>query len=165
MLRMLFIGVLLISVLAACGGRAPSMPGPDDSPVSLSTDKPIPFTATPETPSTAVPRSEQPQDVEYSSVAEALADLKTRAGVSIEVLQGWTIVAEADGSTTWSFAPPDHPAFPAVAKRVLYRDQDGWQLKMDVLCEAEAAACDQFVRYFEALNRPIYQMIEQQQEP
>jgi hypothetical protein len=165
MLRMLFIGALLISVLSACGRRATLPPGPDDPPVSLSMDKPIPFTATPEHPSTAVPLSEQPEGVEYSSVAEALADLRTRAGVSIEVMQGWTIVAEADGSTTWSFVPPDHPAFPAVAKRVLYRDQDGWQLKMDVLCEAEAAACDQFVMYFEALNKPIYQMIEQQQEP
>jgi hypothetical protein len=65
--------------------------------------------------------------------------------------------------TTWAFTPPNHQAYPAVAKRVLYRDQDGWHLKMDVLCEAEAAACAQFVKYFEALNEPIYQFIEQQQ--
>jgi hypothetical protein len=37
---------------------------------------------------------------------------------------------------------------------------------MDVLCEADAAACDEFVRYFEVLNDPINQFIAQQdQEP
>ena len=50
-------------------------------------------------------------------------------------------------------------------KEVLYRDQDGWHLKMDVRCEAQTAACDEFVRHFEALNEPIYRMIEMQQEP
>ena len=162
---MLFIGVLMVSVLSACSSSAASRPSPTDAPVSLSTDTPIPFTATPELPSTAAPLPEQPSGVEYSSVAEALADLKTRDDVSIQIIQGWTIVTEADGLTNWSFTPRNHPAYPAVAKRVLYRNQDGWHLKMDVLCDAEPAACDQFVRYFEAINEPMYQYIEQQQKP
>lgn len=153
-MRMLLIAVLMLSVLSAC------MPGPTDAPAFLSTDKPIPFTATPELPSTAAPLSEQPGGIEYPSVAEALANLKTRDDVSIGVLQGWIIVREADGLTNWSFPPADHPAYPAVAKRILYRDQEGWHLKMDVLCEAEPAACDEFVRYFEAINAPMYQYIE-----
>lgn len=154
-------GVLIVSILLACSSPAASMPGgPSDAPVSRSTDTPIPFTATPELPATAAPPSEQPGGVEYPSVAEALADLKTRDDVSIGVLQGWIIVREADGLTNWSFPPADHPAYPAVAKRILYRDQDGWHLKMDVLCEAEAAACDEFVRYFEAINAPMHQYIE-----
>lgn len=165
MLRILFTGILLVSVLSACSKPASSIPGSGDAPVSYSTDKPIPLTASAGLSSTPAPLSAQAEAIEYSSVAEALAALKTRAAVSIEVLQGWTIATEPDGSTTWAFAPPDHPAFPAVAKRVLYRDEDGWHLKMDVLCEAEPAACDQFVRHFEALNEPIYQFIEQQQEP
>ena len=164
-MRMSFIGVLMISVVSACTGSTASMPNSTETPVSLSTDAPIPFTAAPKLASTTAPLPEQPNGIEYSSVAEALADLKTREGVSIEVLQGWTIVTEADGVTNWSFAPRDHPAYPAVAKRVLYRDQDGWHLKMNVLCDAEPAACDQFVRYFEAINEPMYQYIEQQQKP
>jgi len=36
---------------------------------------------------------------------------------------------------------------------------------MDVLCNAEPAACDQFIRYFEAINAPMYQYIQQQQRP
>jgi hypothetical protein len=156
-MRTLFIGILLSLVLSACNSPLIPMPGPTDTPVPASTATPI--------PATAVPLPGPPGDFEYSSVAEALANLRRRDGVSIEVLKGWIIAREPDGLTTWSFAPPDHPAHPAVAKRVLYRDQDGWHLKMDVRCEAQTAACDEFVRYFEALNEPIYQMIEMQQEP
>ena len=165
LMRILFIGVLVFSVLSACSSPSASTPSPTDAPVSPSADTPTQFMDTPALPSTIAPLPEQPGGLEYSSAAEALADLKSRDDVSIEVLQGWTIVTEADGLTTWSFTPPNHPAFPAVAKRVLYRDQDGWHLKMDILCDAETAACDQFVSYFEALNEPIYQFIEQQQKP
>ncbi len=143
-MRMLFIDVLTVSVLAACSSSTDSVPSP--------THTLIPLTATAATVPT------QTDGLEYSSVTEALADLKTRDDVSITILQGWTIVTEADGLTNWSFPPPDHPAFPAVAKRVLYRDQDGWHLTLDVLCEAKASDCDEFVRYFESLNEPIHQL-------
>jgi len=36
---------------------------------------------------------------------------------------------------------------------------------MDILCEAGPAACDEFVRYFETVNAPMYQYIDQQQRP
>jgi hypothetical protein len=156
-MRIVLISLLMFSVLSACSRPAASMPGPTNVPVARSTETP-----TPELPSTVAALSAQPDAFEYSSAAEALADLKSRDDVLIDVLQGWTIVTEADGLTTWSFTPPNHPAYPAVAKRVLYRDQDGWHLKMDILCDAETAACDQFARYFEALNEPIYQLIEHQ---
>jgi hypothetical protein len=166
---MFLTGVLMLSVLSACSSAArraygrQSVPGPTDVPTSPSGDTSSPVAATLEPASTAVPLPEQPGGVEYPSVAAALADLKTRDDVSIEVLQGWIIVREADGLTNWSFPPADHPAYPAVAKRVLYRDQEGWHLKMDVLCEAEPAACAQFASYFEAINEPLYQYIEQHQ--
>jgi hypothetical protein len=166
---MLWIGVLMVFVLSACSSSArrlyerQSQPGPTEAPASLSTDTTSPLTATLEPASTAAPLPEQPGGIEFPSVAEALADLKIRDDVSIEILQGWIIVRAADGLTNWSFPPSDHPAYPAVAKRVIYRDQDGWHLKMDVLCEAEPAACDEFVRYFEAINAPMYQYIEQHQ--
>jgi hypothetical protein len=82
--------------------------------------------------------------------------------VIVEVSQGWTTVTEADGLTIWSFTPSGHPAHPAAAKRVLFKDQEGWQIKMDILCEADKAACDQFVKDFEALNEQMRQYIEQQ---
>ena len=121
--------------------------------------------ATSESVPTFTPLSEQPGSFEYSSVAEALAELKLRNDVSIEVADGWTIVTESDGLTTWSFTPPNHPAYPAVAKRTLYQDENGWQIRMNIRCEAEKEACDQFVRDFEALNEQMRQYIEQQKSP
>ena len=165
MLRMLLIGILTGSALSACSSSATRMPAPTDGPISLSTNTSVPFTATPGLPSTSAPLLAQPAGIQYLSVAEALADLKTKAGVSIQVMQGWTIVTEADGLTNWSFPPVDHPAYPAVAKRFFYRDQDGWHLKMDILCEAETAACEEFKRHFDELNVPIYRLTELQQEP
>jgi hypothetical protein len=162
-MRLLLIGVLMVPVLSACSSSGASLPGPTEAATSLATDSSSPFTATLEPRSTAAPLPKQPAGLEYPSVAAALADLKSRDDVSIGVLQGWIIVREADGLTNWSFPPADHPAYPAVAKRILYRDQDGWHLKMDVLCEAKPAACDEFVRYFEAINAPMYQYIEQHQ--
>lgn len=165
MMRMLLIGILMVSVLAGCSGTIAPVPGPTDGSVSLPTNTSVPSTATAEPPPTSAPLSTQPAGIQYPSVAEALADLKTKSGVSMQVMQGWTIVTEADGLTHWSFAPQDDPAHPAVAKRFFYRDQDGWHLNMDILCEAEPAACDEFVKHFEMLNEPIYRLTELQQEP
>jgi hypothetical protein len=165
MKKILLVGVLAVFVLSACNTSATSMPDAIITPVSLSTKTPILPTSTLAAPPTSAPITEQPDSFEYPSVAEALADLKTRGDVSIEVSQGWTIVTEADGLTTWSFTPSDHPAYPAVSKRILYEDQDGWHIKMNVRCEAEKAACDQFVRDFEALNEQMLQYIEQQKKP
>ena len=156
-MRIVFIGILVASVLSACSSFGTSIGSPIDTP--------IPFTPTPEPPLMVTPLPTPSIEIEYASVAEALVGLKSRDDVYIEILQGWTIVREANGSTNWSFPPSDHPAFPAVAKRVLYRDQNGWHLEMDILCEAEPAACDEFVRYFEMVNEPMYQYIEQQQKP
>ena len=150
MIRGLFVSVLMIFVISACTTPATSVPPPIDTPASPATESPIP---------------EQTSSLGYSSVAEALADLKTKDTVSVEVSQGWTIVTEADGLTTWSFTPSNHPAHPAVAKRVLFEGQDGWQIQMDVLCEAEKASCDQFVKDFEILNEQMRQAIEQQKSP
>jgi hypothetical protein len=151
MLIILFIGILMASVLSACSSPMTSILNPTATDVSIPTDITEP----------ALP--EQSVAFEHSSVAEELANLKTREDVSIQNLKGWIVATEADGLTTWAFAAPDDPAYPAVAKRVFYRDQDGWHLKMGILCEAEKAACDEFVRHFESLNEPIYQLIAQQE--
>jgi hypothetical protein len=150
MIRCLLVGIIIIIVHSACTTSATSVPAFTDMPAALANE-------------TSVPAQSSP--LAYSSVAEALADLKTRENISIEVSQGWTIVTETDGLTTWSFTPTNHPAHPAVAKRVLYEDQAGWHIKMDILCEAEKAACDQFVKDFETLNEQMRQAIEQQKSP
>lgn len=148
--RLIYMRTLLIIILAllsftsaACGSEPQRT-----SPAAL--------------PTTAMPEV-QTSGIGYPSVADALTALKTRKDVQLEVKDGWTIVTEPDGLTTWSFTPAGHAAYPAVARRVLYQDQSGWHIKMDVLCEADKAACDQFVTDFEALNEQMQKAIEQDQ--
>jgi hypothetical protein len=101
--------------------------------------------------------SEPSSEIEYSSVAEALAKLSNKEGIKLNVSQGWTIITEDDGAiiTMWSFAPEDSPAYPAVAKRVFYDDQGGWYVVMSILCEANKEECDKFNQDFVNLNEEM----------
>lgn len=101
--------------------------------------------------------SEPSSEIEYSSVAEALAELSKKEGIKLNVSQGWTIITEDTGAiiTMWSFAPEDSPAYPAVAKRVFYEDQGGWYVVMSILCEADKEACDKFNQDFVNLNEEM----------
>src|SRR5215207_521005 len=103
---------------------------------------------------------ELPSTIGYPSVAAALSSLRAREDVNISVEDGWTIITEPGGLTIWSFSPPDQPAYPAVARRVLYQEAGAWFIKMDVRCEAEKAACDQLQRDFEALNENMREAME-----
>lgn len=109
---------------------------------------------------TVVPTEELPSTIGYPSVADALSALRAREDVHIAVEGGWTIITEPGGLTIWSFSPPDQPAYPAVAKRVLYQEAGAWFIKMDVRCEAEKAACDELQHDFEALNENMREAME-----
>lgn len=101
--------------------------------------------------------SEPSSEIEYSSVAEALAELSKKEGIKLNVSQGWTIITEDNGAiiTMWSFAPKDSSAYPAVAKRVFYDEQGGWYVEMSILCEANKEACDKFNQDFVDLNEEM----------
>lgn len=162
MKKILLLDVLIGLILASCNAPGTSVPDQTATPARLPTETNTPSKNVHETLQISVPSPAQSASIGYSSVAEALADLKSRNDVIVEVSQGWTTITEANGLTIWSFTPSDHPAYPAVAKRVIFRDQEGWKIKMDILCEADKAACDQLVRDFEALNEQMRQYIEQQ---
>ena len=69
--------------------------------------------------------SKPSSEIEYSSVAEAIAELSKKEGIKLNVSQGWTIITEDNGAiiTMWSFTPEDSRAYPAVAKRVFYDER------------------------------------------
>jgi hypothetical protein len=104
---------------------------------------------------------EKSSDIEYSSVAEALADLSKKEGIQMNVSQGWTIITEHNGTTTimWSFAPTFNSAYPVVAKRSFFEDQGGWYVVMSILCEASKEECDKFNQDFENLNEEMRKYI------
>jgi hypothetical protein len=105
---------------------------------------------------TVVPKSaplpEQPADIGYRTVAEALSALTKASGLEVANPGGWTIVTDHEHSTVWSFAPPSHPAYPAVVKRTAVSKDGSVYVDMKVQCEAAKAACDVLVRDFIALN-------------
>lgn len=99
------------------------------------------------------PLPEAPQGtIGYASPAAALAELKTKPGVAITQEDGWTIATERSAMTLWSFAPAGHPAYPAAVKRRVVQEGGAVSVKMDVMCGASKAACDDLVRSFATLN-------------
>jgi hypothetical protein len=100
----------------------------------------------------------------YPSVAAALKALRAKPDAKITEQQGWTIVQEEnsaqDTMTLWSFAPEGDPAYPAVAQRILYKQDGAWFMRRNVHCEASKSACDKFVRDFEDLDERLKQEIK-----
>jgi hypothetical protein len=105
----------------------------------------------------AGPLPETPQsNIGYRTVADALASLKARNGVTVSIVREWTIVVDEANKEVWSFAPPSHPAYPAVVRRaVRSRSEGGSEINMSVLCEAAKEPCDNLVREFNAMNKRI----------
>lgn len=91
----------------------------------------------------------------YASVAEALADLHTKASVVFSIESGWTIATDKATNTIWSFPPPGNSAFPAAVKRQFVEQNGAVILNMSVQCEASKSACDDLVRQFQQLNAAV----------
>ena len=100
----------------------------------------------------------------YPNVAEALKALRANPDARIVEQQGWTIVQEKDSAqdmmTLWSFAPESDPAYPAVAQRIVYKQDGAWLMRRNVQCEASKLACDKFVRDFEELDERLKREIK-----
>ena len=91
-------------------------------------------------------------DREYPTVASALEAMRTKSGVKTSVRSGWTVIEDQSTLSLWSFAPPDHPAYPAAVQRKVIREGDNIFVKMNVLCEAPKPACDAMVADFQKLD-------------
>jgi hypothetical protein len=101
--------------------------------------------------------------IEFSSVAAALKALEARDGNGTIVTHadGWTIVNEPLASAQWSFTPADHPAYPAVVRRVIKRAPDGMvSVEVGSRCEALEAACTQLLAEFAAMNERVTQGVK-----
>jgi hypothetical protein len=81
----------------------------------------------------------------YPTVAAAFEALKARKDVKMTSQDGWTIIEDPASSTLWSFAPPNHPAYPAVIRRRLVERDGGKVGEMTALCQATRTACDKLM--------------------
>ena len=98
------------------------------------------------------PLPESDTSIEYQTVSDALTALRAKPGVVFTPENGWLIATDEKAYSIWSFAPRDYPAYPAVVKRWVIPKQVGSEARMDVLCEASKAACDDLVRTFAKMN-------------
>ena len=98
------------------------------------------------------PLPEGETSIEYQTVSEALAALRTKPGVVFTKENGWLVATDYWEYSIWSFAPRGYAAYPAVVKRWVITRQVGSEARMDVLCEASKAACDDLVRTFAKMN-------------
>jgi hypothetical protein len=81
----------------------------------------------------------------YSSVAATFAALEARSDAKLLSRDGWTMIEDSASSTLWTFAPPDHPAYPAVIRRHIV-ERDGRRfVEMSALCEGPREACDKLI--------------------
>lgn len=87
--------------------------------------------------------------------ARALAALRARPDVTITEQHGWTIAADRANHTIWSFAPPQHPAYPSAVSRQAVQKDGFWSIEMRVNCGAQKPVCDALVRDFEQLNQAV----------
>ena len=115
----------------------------------------------------APPASEKKSVIGYSTVAEALAELRAKPGVEIQTTKpdAWIIINEP-GSIQWSFTPSTHAAHPAVVRRtVKVNGEGGVYIEMSALCQAEKAPCDKLVEEFKELNDRIRQSVRAKSKP
>ena len=98
----------------------------------------------------------------YPSVADALTALSVDPSVQFGEESGWVVAdaMEGDDIVLWTFTAPEHEAHPSAVKRTISPTEDGWQMEMKVLCEADAEVCDELVREFERLNSSMQRSVQ-----
>ncbi|MDZ7919032.1 hypothetical protein [Rhodoferax sp.] len=102
------------------------------------------------------------EGIGYPTVAEAIASLKAKPGVEVQITKpdAWTIVNEPSG-IQWSFVPSNHYANPAVVRREVKVNREGGVfIEMRALCQAEKAQCDKLIEEFKVLNESMRQSIQ-----
>jgi hypothetical protein len=89
----------------------------------------------------------------FNTVAEALAGLSAREGVSIRKNKdGWTEIEDGQKNVLWSFVPEGHPAYPAAVRRTVSGRGLAVAIGMDGLCEAERSACEALMKDLQKRN-------------
>lgn len=99
----------------------------------------------------------------FATVSDTLAFLKTKPSVSFTTTKpdSWLIANDSEPFTIWSFTPEGHYAYPAVVKRELKKNAQGWAfVETTALCEAKKDACDKLIGEFHKSNEQIKQDVQ-----
>jgi hypothetical protein len=99
----------------------------------------------------------------FKAVEETLTSLIATRGARVAPTTsgGWLIVDEPEKDTQWSFAPPEHHAYPMVVRRAVKRDSSGnLYIEMSGLCENEWSNCEDLFEEFKRVNERIRQRVQ-----
>ena len=108
--------------------------------------------------------ADRQSSIGYPSVDAALADLTSQPANIVTIKDDWTIITNPNNLTIWSFAPKDHPAYPAAVKRTSVERDGAWYMVMHTLCQAEKEPCDALIAQFKQLNDQMREYIKDQKE-
>jgi hypothetical protein len=88
----------------------------------------------------------------YNHVGEAMKDLSARKDVTHTTDNGWTVFKGPSESESWSFAPANDPAAPAVIGRAFVKHGDQSSLESRFLCEGKPDACISLFEEYQKLT-------------
>jgi hypothetical protein len=151
-------------LLAACGKSTTDSAAPAANATSSPPAAAAPVAATAAVPTTtsaaSAPGATAPaatplvsaDEIGYPTVAATREAISARKDVEGREDDGWLIVADRAAFAFWSFAPPDHAAYPAVVKRTIHDDGGKVSVAMAILCEGQKAGCDELRHQFDDIN-------------
>lgn len=96
--------------------------------------------------------SKTPDQIGYSSPAQALAALRARPDVAFSKQRGWTVAEDLTNRAIWSFVPPEDPAYPAVVRRRVVQRGAAVFIDAQLLCGATKPVCDALLQEFQRMN-------------
>lgn len=90
----------------------------------------------------------------YASVGAAFRALSALPQAEIRKEDGWTVITDGavGPQTTWTFAPPSHPAYPVLVRRDAVMKHGQPTLVTRFVCEGRRAACETL--YTDLKNAP-----------
>jgi hypothetical protein len=93
---------------------------------------------------TTAPQSEASDDIPYSSLDEALKDLRSKASVEFRNEGGWIVAYDPVTIVSWLLTPEGHPAYPSIVKRHIGNRADGASMATKIRCFASKVTCDKY---------------------
>lgn len=87
--------------------------------------------------------------IEYKSPQAALEALEAKPGVTRREEHNWVVLSDQADHSIWSIAQPGNPAYPAAVKRHFFEHNGAVSVRMQVMCGASKAVCDQMVQLFQ----------------
>lgn len=93
---------------------------------------------------TTLPQAETSADIPYSSLDEALKDLRSKPSVEFRNEGGWLVAYDSVAIVSWLLTPEGHPAYPSIVKRHIVNRADGASMATEIRCFASKATCDKY---------------------